>query len=111
MAISVVAFVYQVGSEIRASVVTRTVGTDAAGNDVIIPGHSNMAVSDKAGTDTASLAKSLAKIPAAKHISSGHDVKELGQYVAAGTPGINNLFVVTKGQPDAPAADKASKSK
>jgi len=109
MAITVVAFVYQVGTEIRASVVTRSVGTDAAGNDVIIPGHSNMAVSERGGTDTASLAKALAKIPAAKHLSSGHDVKELGTFLKDGTPGINNLFVVTKGVADVEKPSKASK--
>lgn len=111
MALVVVAFVYQVGMEVRASVVTRTVGTDKDGNDVIIPGHSNMAVSEKGGTDTASLAKALAKIPAAKHLASGHDVRELGAYNPAGTSGISNLFVVSKGKADAPVEDGGKPSK
>ena len=116
--LNVLAFVYQVGTEIRASVVTRSVVTDANGNDKIVPGHSNMAVSDKGGTDTASLFKALSKIPAAKHLASsgggvalGHEVKELGKFSPDSTTGIANLFVVGRVIPDAPSPDKAAKSK
>lgn len=93
---TVVGFVYQVGEEIRASVVTRTLDTNESGDEVTVVGHSNMAVSTKGGTDTKSLAEALAKIPAAKHLKNGHEVKELGTYSATATPGISNLFVVLK---------------
>lgn len=98
MATSFVALVFQVGSEVRASVVTRSVATDDNGNDVIVSGHSNMAVSVSGGTDTASLFKALSKIPAAKHIGAGHNASESGVFIPAGSPGINILFGVVKGE-------------
>lgn len=98
MATSFVAIVFQVGSEVRASVVTRSVATDDSGNDVIVSGHSNMSVSVSNGVDTASLFKALSKIPAAKHIGAGHNAAESATYIAAGSPGINILFGVVKGE-------------
>lgn len=103
---SFVAIVFQVGTEVRASVVTRSVATDDNGNDIIVAGHSNMAVSTSTGTDTASLFKALSKIPAAKHIAAGHTAAESAAYLPAGSTGINILFGVSKAEAVKPTAKK-----
>lgn len=105
-----VGLVFQVGKSVRASVVTKSVATDDAGNDVIVAGHSNMEVSVKEGkTSHAALLESLSKIPAAKHLATGHSIAGSAEYDPNGTDGIVVLFGVLKTPAAAPAT--AGKSK
>lgn len=96
MALTLAALVYQVGLDVKCSVVTRTVSSDAEGNDIIVPGHSNNSVSLAGGTDAASIAKSLAKIPVAKHLASGHTIRPMAEYSKEATGGIVILFGLEK---------------
>ena len=109
--LSLAALVYQIGLDVKCSVVTRTVSSDADGNDIIVPGHSNNSVSLAGGTDSVSIAKSLAKIPVAKHLASGHTIRPMADYSKDGTSGIVILFGLEKVAKAAAEEPVARKSK
>lgn len=109
MAQSFSALVFQVGRSVRASVVTRTIGSDKDGNEVIVSGHSNMEVAIGGGTTNETLFKALGKIPAAKHLASGYSVAESTSYDPEGTAGISVLFGVLKTVKEAAKEEKPAK--
>lgn len=106
--LNLAALCYQVGKDVKFSVVTRTVASDDAGNDIIVPGHSNNSVSLGAGVDHASLAKSMAKIPVAKHLATGHVIRPMAEYDKGGTSGIVILFGLEKVKPALEAATEVT---
>lgn len=85
--IGLACIIYQVGTDVRAIVETRTSAYDDEGNDVVLSGSASYEVRGEDRTYEG-LAKSLTKLPIAKHLQTSHKWVEVAKYNPAGVRGM-----------------------